>query len=186
MTNLQKKFYITLTVIAAFAIINIGSYISWKDYGNGAEKEIIAAYTNNQNVLSQYSNKISEMAQIPGMYKNDLSDLYKDAMGGRYGADGSKAMFQFIKEVNPSIDASMYTSIQQAMRAGRTKFENAQKILIEKKRIYDTNLGNTWSGYWLAMAQYPKINLDDYKIIMSTYANKAFEEGVEDGIKIGG
>lgn len=183
---MNKQVIISTVILLAIGVVFGGSYYNWKAYGNAVEKEIPAAYTNNQNVLSQYSNKIAEMAQIPGMYQKDLSKLYSDAMGGRYGDGGSKAMFQFIKEVNPSIDASMYTSIQQAMRAGRTKFENAQKILIEKKRVYETNLGHPWAGIWLEMAGYPTINLDDYKILMSTYANDAFEKGVEDGIKIGG
>lgn len=181
---MNKQVIISGIILIGIGIIFGGVCYNAAVYGNAVEKEIPAAYVNNQNVLSQYSNKIGEMAQVPTMYKNDLSDLYKGAMGGRYGEDGSKAMFQFIKEVNPSIDASMYTSIQQAMRAGRTKFENAQKILIEKKRVYKTKLGHPWSGMWLSMAGYPTINLDDYKILMSTYANDAFEKGVEDGIKL--
>ena len=173
-----------MTLIASIGVICLTAYYNAKVYGNKVEKEIPSVYENNQNILSQYSNKIGEIAQIPKMYANDLSKLYKEAMGGRYGEGGSKAMFQFLQEKNPTIDASLYTTIQQAMRAGRSKFENAQKILIEKKKVYEIKLGHPWDGMWLEMAGYPKINLDDYKILKSDYANEAFEKGVENGIKL--
>lgn len=179
------KVIIILAVIVGIGAILGGNYVSSYNYGNQIEKSIAAAYEKNQNTLSQYSNKIGEMAQVPSMYKNDLKELYKEAMGGRYGDGGSKAMMQWIKEVNPSLDPSLYKNIQQAMEAGRTKFENSQNVLIDKKRSYETRLGTFVGGMFLNWAGYPKINLDDFKIIKSSYSNDAFETGVEDGIKLG-
>ena len=162
----------------------VGSYVSNYNYGNRAEQQILAEYENTQNILSQYSNKIAEIAQVPGMARDDLEEVYTAVMGGRYGNDGSKAMMQWITEQNPQIDASLYTNIQQAMEAGRNKFENSQTKLIDHKRAYETNLGYLWKGMWLRIAGYPKIDLDEIKIIKSSYSNEAYETGVEDGIKL--
>jgi hypothetical protein len=70
------------------------------------------------------------------------------------------------------------------MEAGRNKFENAQTKFIDTKRAYETNLGYLWKGMWLRTAGYPTINLDDYKIVSSGHAKKAFETGIDEAIKL--
>ncbi len=180
----MKGLYITLAILVGTLIIGVANYASYYDYGNTMDVKVKKSYEKNQNILSNYSNKLAEMAQVPEMYKDDLKELYTEAMGGRYGKDGSKAMFQFLQEKNPTIDASMYTSIQQAMEAGRNKFENAQTILIDQKGEYEIAINGLWSGFWLGMTKFPQVPLDNYKIIKSSYSNKAFEDGVEDGIKL--
>jgi len=177
----------TLVVVGIFvAIIGVavGSYISNYNYGNRTENQIVASSENNENILAQYSLKISDMAQVPTMYKDDVKEVYTAAITGRYGADGSKAMFQWLKEKNPDLDPSMYVRLQQAMEAGRNKFENAQTELIDIKRGYKTNLGYLWKGMWLRIAGYPKLNLDKYKIITSTHAQETFSTGVDKGINL--
>jgi hypothetical protein len=174
----------TLMGVGALVLVLVGSYITNYNYGNRTEKLIQATWTDNRNVLSQYSARIMEMAQVPDMYKNDIVEIYEGAMTGRYGEDGSQAMFQFLQEQNPQIDASLYTSIQQSMEAGRNKFENSQTKLIDQKRSYETKLGAFYSGIWLRIAGYPKIDLDAITIVMSDYANDAFESGVDNGLKL--
>jgi hypothetical protein len=70
------------------------------------------------------------------------------------------------------------------IEAGRNKFENAQTRFIDAKRTYETNLGYLWKGTWMRIAGYPKINLDDYKIITSKHAKKTFETGVDEGVQL--
>ena len=80
-----------------------------------------------------------------------------------------------------TLDASMYVKIQQVIEAGRNKFQNAQTQLIDQKRAYATNLGYVWKGFWMKLAGYPKINLDDYKAITTAEANAVFDTGMEKG-----
>lgn len=174
----------TLVVVLGLVAVGIGSYVTNYNYGNRAEKQIVAAWENNENILGQYSLKIVEMAQVPEMYKNDVKEVYTAALTGRYGADGSEAMFQWLQEQNPSLDASVYTRLQQTMEAGRNEFRVAQTQLVDLKRGYETNLGYLWRGTWLSIAGYPKIDLDDYRIITSDYAIDAFESGVDKGIQL--
>lgn len=170
--------------IGALLLVGIGSYISNANYGNRAETQIKASWENNQNILAQYSNRIAEMAQIPEMQKKDLLEVYSGAMQGRYGENGSQAVFQWIQEQNPQLNSEVYTKIQTSMESGRKDFEVAQTTLIDQKRAYETNLGYVWKGFWLNLAGYPKINLEDYKAITNDYAEGAFATGKENGVKL--
>lgn len=180
--------WVFLGVLAAVAFVLIASYVTNANYGNRAEQTIRATWEDNENVLAQYSLKVMEVAQVPSMYKADVIEIYSAALEGRYGEEGSQAMFQFLKEQNPNIDASLYTNIQQIMEAGRNEFKVAQTRLVDAKRVYVTNLGYVWKGFWLETAGYPTLNVgfqggtDDYRIITSDYAIDAFETGVDKGI----
>lgn len=182
--------YVFLGVVVAIAFTLVASYITNANYGNHAERTIEATWADKENVLVQYSLKISEIAQVPAMYRNDIKDIYKDVLKGRYGDNGSQVMFQFLKEKNPQIDAGLYKNIQQAMKDGRNEFKVAQQTLIDQKRVYVTNLGYVWKGMWLGIAGYPILNVgfqggtDDFKTITSEYAIDAFATGVDKGITL--
>jgi len=180
----MKTLIAIVGVFAVIVLVLVGSYVSNYNYGNEAETEIKAQYENMENILAQYSVKIKEAAQIPAMQTEDLVKVFNGALGARYGKDGSKASFQWIKEQNPNLDQSTYKKIMQLIEAGRNKFENAQTRFIDAKRGYETNLGYLWKGMWMRMAGYPKINLADYKIISSGHAKKAFDTGIDEGVTI--
>lgn len=175
---------VVLGIFVSLALVGVVSYVSNANYGNRAEKQITAAWENNENILAQYSLKIAEMAQVPDMQRDDLKEVYRAALEGRYGADGSKAVFQWLQEQNPQLNAEVYTRLQQTMEAGRNEFRVAQTELIDLKRGYETNLGYIWKGFWLRLAGYPKIDLSKYKAITSEYAQEAFETGVDKGIDL--
>lgn len=171
---------IALLFAGAVAVV-VGSYVVAYDSGNTAEQGIIAAYDNNNNILSNYSQRILEMAQVPAAYTDAVSKVTKEAIQGRYGAEGSKAIFQSIQEQNPTVDPSLFKQIQQAIEAGRTEFRTGQTVLIDKRRAYQTSLGSLWTGTFLSFAGYPKIDLAQYKPISNDYANDAFANGKEKG-----
>lgn len=179
-----------LGVVAAVAGLIVASYVTNANYGNRAERTLEATWEDNENILAQYSLKVNEVVQVPAMMKDDFKEVYEAAMSGRYGSDGSKAMFQFFKEQNPQLDPTLYTKIQQIMEAGRNEFRVAQTRLVDQKRVYVTNLGYLWKGYWLEQAGYPTLNVgfqggtDDFAIITSEYAFEAFETGIDKGIVI--
>ena len=178
---MTKTMIAVVGVIVSLLFIGGASYVTSYNYGNRAEKNIVAIWENNQNILAQYTQKVQEAAQVPGMMKDDVKEVVSAALSGRYGPDGSKAVFQWIQEQNPTVDAGIYRKIQQIIEAGRDEFKVSQTRLIDAKRAYSTNLGYLWKGLWMRIAGYPKINLDDYKAITNDYATKAFETGKEDG-----
>jgi hypothetical protein len=156
-------------------IVVASSYVSAYNYGNSMEQQLTAVQDNNRNLLAQYGQKVQESVQVPDMYKADLIELTKAAIGGRYGPDGSKAGMQWIKEQNPNLDISVYKQIQQIIEAGRNDFQNGQTRQIDLKRQYETALGSFWQGMWMHVAGYPKLNLKDFDIVSTGRADDAFK-----------
>jgi hypothetical protein len=173
-----------VVVVGGIMLTTIGSYISYANYGNRTEQNIKAAWTDNTNVLGQYTLKVQEAAQVPTMYKDDLKEVVTAALSARYGADGSKAVFQFIKENNVALDPQLYRKIQTIVEAGRNEFQMKQTYLIDQKRSYETALGNVWSGFWLGLAGYPKADLSKYNIVLASDTAEVFERGTQAPIKM--
>lgn len=165
-------------------ILAIASYIQYANYGAATETALTAKLNDNRQLLGKHSTQIGEMAQVNTMYKDDLKEVYTAAIEGRYGENGSGAVMQWIQEQNPNMDSALYTRLSQKVEANRDEFANEQRVLLDQKRAYETSLKMVWSGFWLKIAGYPKINLDDIKVVSSTHSNKAFETGVDDGIQI--
>lgn len=182
MTRVTALIGLAVIALAIFVTV-VASYVSAANLGNATEAGIKATYQNNENILAQYTNQIGEMAQVPEMQRDDLKEVYREAMGARYGEDGSKAVFQWLQEQNPQLNNAIYTNLQNAVVAGRGDFSVEQTKLIDQRRAYETALGTVWQGFWLNMAGYPKINLEkEYLPISNTYADEAFKTGKEDGV----
>ena len=170
---------IILSVLLGGGLL-FASYVAAFNFGNATEQQLKAVKENNKNILAQYGQKVKETAQVPAMYTEDLTKVVTAAIQGRYGEDGSKATWQWIKEQNPNLDPSLYKQIQQVIEAGRNDFQNGQTKLIAVKQTYQTALGSFWQGTLLRFAGYPKINLDEYQIVSTSRADDAFEKGKED------
>jgi len=155
--------------------ICVSAYIGAANSGNEYEQVLIAQLKNNENILAQYSQKVMEVAQVPEMYRDDVIKVVTASMAGRYGEKGSQATWQWLKEQNPTLDVSAYTKIQQIIESGRNEFQNAQTTLLDKKRVYQTQLGYLWTGFWLRTAGYPKIDLSKYDVVSNDYASEAFK-----------
>ena len=184
--GMEPLFKIGAALIILIAIIAIPScnYVSAYNRGNEVENGIKAQYDVNQNSLSTLSNTVLEQAQVPEMARDDLIAVVKEAMQGRYGND-KNLLGKMVTEAYPgTLDPALYTRIQDSIESGRRRFANDQNMLVDKVRVYRTELGSFWSGFWLRVAGYPKINLDDYKIITSEYSNESFRTGTDKGLQL--
>jgi hypothetical protein len=185
-----------LVLVAFFGIITVFAFsaifyaISIRDNFVKVENSIPAIYEDSKNVHSNYVLKIKEMAQVPKMATEQLSRIVKDAIQGRYGDDGSKAVFQFIKEQNPTIDPTLYTNIQKEIAGGRTDFENKIRMVIDKKRVATDMLDQTVGGTFLKFMGMPRKSFgyngdkDDYPVIMSEQSAETFKTGIDKGINM--
>jgi hypothetical protein len=170
---------ITAMLVAVVAVVAV-SYVSAYNFGNQAEKQLVALRDNNKNILAQYGQKVQEAAQVPGMYRDDVTKVVTAAIEGRYGPDGSKATWQWIQEQNPSLDPKVYIQIQQIIEAGRNEFQRGQTQMIDARRSYETALGYFWQGLWLKIAGYPKVDLAQFQPVTTDRTEEAFAKGKED------
>jgi len=176
---------VSVGVVVVLAITFIGMYVGANNYGIRAEKEIKFQYENMENVLGQYTLKIKEAAQIPGMQTDDLLKLFTESNKSRYGAGGSQSAMQWIKEHNPNLNQETYLQLQRLIEAGRNKFENTQTRFIDAKRVYETKLQTIPDKWFLSMAGFPKdYNPEKYKIISSNHAKDTFKTGVDEGLQL--
>lgn len=181
----MKGLLIGGVVVGGIVMGLAGSYISNYNKANTFEKNISAQYKQNQNALSALTLTVMETAQVPSMYKDDLKEVISSGLQGRYGEGGSKAFFQALTENYPGqLEPKLYENIQIAIESGRKDFAQEQKMLIDKVRVYETSLGYFWSGTMMSMAGYPKINLEEFKVIVSNEALQTFTKGVDSGMKL--
>lgn len=171
-------------VLLALIIPSVFGYISAYNLGNRTENQLSAILENNENIYANGTQKVIEIAQVPQMYAEQVSKVTREAIQGRYGQEGSKAVFQMLQEQNPQLDSAMFSKIQVVIEEFRNKFERAQTDMIDVKRSYNTQLGSLWTGFWLKIAGYPKLDLKKFDIVTTNKARETFETKRDSGIQL--
>lgn len=169
----------------AIGAVGIAMYVMGvRSQANRMEKNVIYQYEQNKNNYDKMWKTFKETAGVTSMYTEDLEKVYKSAIQGRYGAEGSKAVFQMLTEQNPSFDQAMYKRLQEIIEAGRADFEENQRVFLDKKKQYATFLDEIPEGLIATFFGFPKINLSDYNIVTSDRTEGAFNAGKDDEIKL--
>jgi len=171
-------------VAALLVVVFLGSALGYRSDCVRLEARIKAQYQQNQNNYDNMWKKFKEMAQVPGQYVEDMKKIWGDTMRGRYGEDGSKALFQFIKEQNPQLDPSLYTKLQAAIEAGRNSFATEQQQLLDIKREYEVVLQGNRALFVGWLFGFPKINLDEYGIVTSDQTQETFKSKKADEVDL--
>jgi hypothetical protein len=140
------------------------------------ENGIEAQYKQNQNNLAGYTNKIMDMVQVPKMAKDHIKEVATAAIQGRYGKDGSKALFQAIAEQNPTVDSGLYRQLMEAMEAGRTSFAADQTSLLDKCRVYDTYAESAPQSFFVGMFGYPRYEKSKCQPVITDQTAQDFEK----------
>ena len=168
---------ILVVIIAIFSVIGTNNDCVRMEAG------IKAQYSQNQNNYDNMWKKFREASSVASMYTDDLKKVYDSAIKGRY-ANSGKVMMNWIKEHNPSFDASMYKNLQVMIESGRNTFESNQKMLLDKKMIYETSIGSFPTVFVARILGFPKIDLAKYDIVTSGQTQDAFETKKADTIKL--
>jgi len=169
--------FVLVTIIAVFSVIGVNNDCVRMEAG------IKAQYKQNQNNYDNMWKKFKEATQVNSMYTDDLKKVYDSAIQGRY-AKSSNVMMNWIKEHNPNFDASMYKNLQVMIESGRNTFESNQKMLLDKKRLYETSFQSFPNVFVARVLGFPKIDLDKYDIVTSEQTVDAFETKKAKEIKL--
>lgn len=132
--------------VMIFLIIIVAPVVTLMNIKNTAvrfENQIVKLDKASEVSLSNHTNTILEMVQIPKMQTDHLVRLAKEALSARYGEDGSKALFQFIKENTAAPSEKLYLDLQATIAGGRRDFKLSQEVKLENCTQYDT-----WRETW--------------------------------------
>jgi len=177
----MKAFLIGLVVVMLLvATTLVGSYITGVNSGAKFEANVEKFDKASANTLSAYTMKLKEAAKVPEKYVEALQGIIKQTFEGRYGDDGSKAAFQWIKENNIPLDPSVYTKLQSIIDAGREEFKLSQDRKLEYCSQYEIARNQFWSGMWLNIAGYPKKDITKLcQVVIDKSTTDKFNTGVD-------
>jgi hypothetical protein len=188
----MKKISPVWPVLGILGVLVVGfviAYISANNSGNRYEQNIAASFTQSKNVLGQYAPKIREALGVTKVQTRAVEDVITGANQSRYGADGSKAVTQFINEQNPNLDQTTFNRVVAMIEAGRNDFQTAQERTIDQNRAYKTALGNMPGSFFLHLAGYPTASYTSARyddIVISGHAGDAFQTRRDDGVNLNG
>jgi len=159
------------------AVVLLMVFIMNISYQNTYERialDIDAQYKKIESDYEKMSRVILQQAGILNKYSSDFKDIYKGMMQGRYGEDGSKAMFQWIKEQNPQLDASVYAKLMTTVEAQRTQFSRYQEKVA--MMVAESNkMMKTAPSKWFVDGE-----IKEAKIVSSTNTKFITESGIDD------
>lgn len=178
----------TIIAIGASVILGIATIMMWSSYHNQAvahENNIELLSKKSESHLSNYSMKILEMVQISDKYKDGLLEIVKASISGRYGDDGNKALTSFINENNVTLDNNLYLNVQNAIRVGREEFQIHQERQMEECRKYKNDLGRFFSGKFMAMQGFPRIDLKHYcEVVSDAKTKRTFDTKEQEALQL--
>jgi len=148
--------------------------ISYQNSYERIDQDIQAQYKKIESNYEKMSRVILQQAGILNKYSTDFKDIYKGMMQGRYGKDGSKAMWQWIKEQNPQIDASLYAKLMTTVEAQRTGFDR-QQAKVAAMVAESNKMLKVAPSKWFVNGQ-----IKEAKIVSSTATKVIVESGIDD------
>jgi hypothetical protein len=188
--------FVALMLLAI--VIPLTSYFSAYNTGNTLEVRLVSQYKDNQNKLSSMSNSVMEMIQVSEIAKDQIREIIKEGIQGRFGPNGSSAIVQAFSEKYPgAYDPSLLRRVSTTILTKRNEFEIHQRKLLDVCATYDLNLNSLWTGTFMRMAGYPKLaglteivgdgSTKKAKVcqpVVSGYAQETFSTGVDKGMQL--
>lgn len=173
------------------------------------EQALSAQYQANQNELSTFVSKVTEMMGVAETATEAQRTVLEDAVKGRYeGETGANptggAFFSAITEAYPDLaqNQALYGKVQDAVSSGREAYKNKQDKLLDMLREYETWKNSGFVHSKLAsMVGAPSDNLvarvgmqanrgqdaldQMYVIVLTSQAKEAYETGEMDPLDLG-
>lgn len=180
----MKALAIFGSIFGALILAVVMMFISANNWAVKQEAKLDGLDQTRQSVLATYEQKVMTAVQVPEMYRDDLTKVIRETVQGRYGQEGSKAVFQAISEANIQFDSGLYRKIQDLIEIGRNDYQQAQTELTDASAAYKAGSGVFPRNVVLGILGYPKVNLDDYKPVLTDRVTDAFKTKKEAPLKL--
>lgn len=150
------------------------------------EQAIESQYTANKSNYDSMIKSAKEMAQVTDMYAEDFEKIYSGLISGRYAGEESQqlnSLFKVVQESNPTLDSTVYTTLQRELSANRKTFDNNQAKVVDRIREYNTFVERKF----ITSAILNKQKIDSSKYIVTSESTEdAFNSGKADEINLRG
>ena len=152
------------------------------------EEGIVAADRSRQTTLNNLSQKVKEAIGIRALNVEDIRNTVTEQIKTRSGEGGYKAFVLMLKEHNVAPDPALYQKIVNIIDVGRSSFENAEKMLIDRKQVACVRARQVPDKWILQIMGMPSLNIgcaggqDDFPVIMSSSVRATFETGEDKGL----
>jgi hypothetical protein len=180
----MKAILVVVAVISVFGVLFGVSMVSTNNTLVGQEEGIKAQYEQNKNSFDAMVKKVRETAQVPDIYRDDLEKIIKAAITGRYGENGAQQAILAVHEQNIPLDPMLYGRLQQVIESGRNQFAEEQRMLIDKKRVYQFTLRSFPDNMFASFLGFPKLDLSRFDVIISDETERVFQSGRSEPIKL--
>lgn len=185
----MKVFGIVVGVLFLI-IVGVGAsmFMMYQSLHDGAivsEATIQQKDEESENVLSRVNVSIANLVGNATAYSEEVKEVIKAAVEGRYGAKGSQAVFQMLQEQNPEVKTVLREKLANVIEGGQREFEIAQKRKIEVCTTYRKELGYLVKGAMLKFAGFPVIDMGKRcQVVSDGQTRDAFNTGLQTSAKM--
>lgn len=181
MNDTFKYIFVGLLVFVLVSVISIGCWaIDLKNAEIALKQRIEAQQTANKAEFDNMKKKILQNNQVSDKYKQGLIDVLTAYTEGRK-VDGEQLMMKWSNEAVPVLSPELYKQLSNIIVSSRDKFTIQQKQLLDLQREYNTLISTFPNSIIFTLTGIDKIEVI---VITSTDADKAFETGKDDDIKL--
>lgn len=150
------------------------------------EQSIEQQYMSNKSNYDSMVKAAREMVQVTDMYAEDFERIYSNLISGRYKGEEQQqlnSLFKVVQESNPTLDSSVYTTLQRELSANRKTFDSNQTKVLDRIREYNTFVETKF----ITSAVFNKQKIDSSKYIVTSESTEdAFNSGKADEINLRG
>jgi hypothetical protein len=182
--TMSKNLIVGIVIVVSLALtgVIIGSVaVGWNNQAIELESSFEAQVKANESTYDKMWKVISKKANVANKYSEDFKSSFSSIMQGRYGESQNRqqAMFNWIKEQNPSFDASLLKGLSASIEGLHNEFDMAQKRMISIKQSHQ-NLRKKFPSSLIVGSRDELV----LKMVTSTRTDKVFKSGKDDDVSV--
>lgn len=186
MVTKNKNIGCLIGVIFGISVLGAGgiTLLSNRSTIISLERAISKQYTANKSSYDTMIKSAKEMAQVTDMYAEDFERIYSGLISGRYEGEEKQqlnSLFKVVQESNPTLDSTVYTTLQREISANRKSFNNDQAKVIDRVETYNEYIEKKFIT--AAILNKETINAEEF-IVTSDATEDAFNSGKANEINL--